>query len=400
MSNRFVAHRRQFLGMTSAGVILSSTGVSRALANGLFGNRRQEDEEKLIVRTSDPLNAEPPLPALVENWITPNDRFFVRSHAPAPELDIKSFKIEVKGMVRNAGAFTVGELSETFDAVEQNATLTCAGNRRSEHSKTRRVSGVSWGAGAIGNAKWGGIRLADVLRKAGVLEGAKHVWFESVDEIAKNGSTFPFGGSIPLEKAMAGSDDNPGAMIAFHMNGEPLPLDHGYPARMVVPGFIGARSVKWLGKIVVSDEPSPNHYIQKAYKVVKEDEADLWKAAEPIYQYVLNSVICTPAPKAELQPGNIQVSGYALPPGTFDARIMKVELSLDEGKTWRETKLDDNSEPFCWRLWQAEVPVTAETEALVVRAIDSLGRTQPIRIPWNAKGYLYNAWHRVPLDIE
>src|SRR5262249_8853891 len=149
-------------------------------------------------------------------------------------------------------------------------TLTCAGNRRSEFQGPK-IAGVPWGPGAIGNAAWSGISLAALLRRAGIREGAKHVWFEGADEIVDKSDTYPFGGSIPLDKALAGDDRAPAALLATKMNDKPLTAEHGFPLRGVVPGFIGARSVKWLKTIVVSDRPSPNHYLAAAYKVIKEE---------------------------------------------------------------------------------------------------------------------------------
>ncbi|MEI8021251.1 MAG: molybdopterin-dependent oxidoreductase, partial [Schlesneria sp.] len=152
----------------------------------------------LIARQTTPFNGEPPLNKLVENWITPVDSFFVRSHGNVPEIARTDLKLTIDGMVEKPLTFTVAELMERFPKAKTTATLTCAGNRRSEFAAIKKVGGIQWEAGAIGNAEWQGIRLADVLKFVGVKAEAKHVWFEGRDEVVEKNVTFSFGGSIPL----------------------------------------------------------------------------------------------------------------------------------------------------------------------------------------------------------
>jgi sulfite oxidase len=179
------------------------------------------------------------------------------------------------------------------------------------------------------------------------------------------------------------------------MNDKPLTAEHGYPLRAVVPGYIGARSVKWLQKIVVSDRPSPNHYLAQAYKVVAEDAPAAYEAAAPLYEYAINSVIAVPSAETAVNPGRLKVRGFALPRGAADRSLKKVELSIDGGQKWIEAKIDAPLKKFCWGLWSAEVDITPDTERLSVRAVDSAGDIQPRETPWNAKGYQFNAWHHV-----
>jgi len=354
----------------------------------------------LLVHTKVPLNAEPPLPLLVKSWITPVERFYVRSHAANPQIDPDRYRLEISGLIDKPLRLSLAQLQQSKHQQTVTATMTCAGNRRNEHSEVKQVSGVPWGAGAIGNATWTGVPLAHLLKQAGVKPGAKHVWFEGLDRIEKGGETIAFGGSIPLAKAMGSEGKLPGALVTTRMNGAPLTADHGYPVRMVVPGFIGARSVKWLGRIVLSDRPSPNHYVSHAYKLVDEDEEKQWNAAEPIYRYPINAVICLPPPRAKIDKDQVRLRGYALPAGRAGAVIRKVELSADGGRTWKPARLIGKTQPFCWQLWEGKLPVTGATEALLVRATDSTGATQPEQVAWNLKGYLMNAWHRVPVQVE
>ena len=372
-----------------------------AVAGGIvLGNRRgwtQAAESPLIVRTETPLNAEPPLERLVQSWLTPTEHFYVRSHAPNPSIDVENFTLSVEGMVERPLKLTLADLQQRFDKKAATVTMTCAGNRREEFNRIKPVGGVQWDAGAIGNATWGGAALADVLAAAGVKEGAAHVWFEGVDEIERPEGVIGFGGSIPIEKALSNEANAP-ALVAYEMNGAPLTPDHGFPMRTVVPGYIGARSVKWLGKIVVSDRPSDNHYIAGAYKVVQQE--DEFASAEPIYEYPINAVICTPAGGATIEAGKVDVRGYALASGDPRALVRGVELSVNGGKTWIRAALEGESQPFCWRLWRAEVEVDESTRAILVRGADTTGRMQPRQAQWNLKGYLYNAWHRAPVVVK
>jgi len=355
--------------------------------------------KRLVVRASQSLNAEPALEDLVADWITPVEGFYVRNHGPTPTVDVESFRLSIEGMVEKPLQLSVAELVERFPAVKASATLTCAGNRRSEFQEPK-IPGVAWGAGAIGNAGWSGTSLAALLRQAGLRDGAKHVWFEGADEIVDKIEKYPFGGSIPLEKALAGDDRMPGALLATKMNDKPLTAEHGFPLRVVVPGYIGARSVKWLKKIVVSDQPSPNHYLAQAYKLIAEDTPAAVAAAAPIYEYVLNSAIAIPAPGSAVSAGRLKVEGFALPHGAPGHTLKTIELSSDGGQSWTGAKIISPVKDFCWVLWSAEISVTPKTERLIVRATDSAGETQPRDMPWNAKGYQYNAWHQVPLTVK
>jgi sulfite oxidase len=387
--------RRHFL-RASAALAFGGAIAPRVRAEGAENPALPQGKE-LLVRSAEPLNAEPALAALVEAEVTPVKHFYIRNHGPTPKLEVRDFKVRVEGLVGKPLELSLGELKERFRQQTAEVTLTCAGNRRKEMNAIKPVGGVQWDAGAIGHARWTGSVLADVLAAAELMEEAKHVWFEGLDPIQeKDGSVAPFGGSIPLDKAL----QREAPVLAAHaMNGEPLTAEHGFPVRTVVPGFIGARSVKWLAKIVVSDRPSPNHYVAAAYKLVQtEDRAEI-VATQPIYAFPINAAICSPAAGARLKPGRIAVVGYALPAGEPGCTIEKVEVTRNGGQAWSAARLLDSSRPFTWRLWTAEIDLPAGKHELAVRATDSRGHTMPQRCDWNLKGYLYNAWHRVAVNV-
>lgn len=348
---------------------------------------------KLKVHTVSPPNAETPIDQLFRNWITPVEEFYVRSHAPTnPEIDLAAYRLVIDGEVERPLSLTLAELTEKFPAAEVTATLCCAGNRREELSKIKPISGVQWGTGAIGNAKWGGIRLAEVLRHAGLKESARHVSFEGQDRHDVQGASTLFGGSIPLERAIV-DDPLSAVLVATSMNGAPLTADHGAPARSLVPGFIGARSVKWLSHIHVSDRPSQNHYVQHAYKVVAEDTPAAWEGAPILYELPLNSVVGTAKMATMKKRQQLEVKGYALPSGHAGRTLRRVEVSADGGQTWTAAALQGKAQPYCWQFWSATVRQRKTPDSVLVRAIDSTWQMQPERGEWNVKGYMHNGWH-------
>jgi sulfite oxidase len=378
-------------------LLQASAALAGAAALGQrIGFSAQLASERLIVRTPDPYNAEPALAELVRSATTPVERFYVRNHGPTPTVEVGALKLRVEGMVEKPGEWSLAALRDRFASASVEATLTCAGNRRQELNAIKTVGGVQWDAGAIGHARWSGVKLADLLAAAGIQGGAKHVWFEGLDPIKeKDGSVAPFGGSIPLEKALA--KDQP-ALLADAMNDQPLTAEHGFPLRTIVPGYIGARSVKWLTKIVVSDRSSPNHYVAEAYKLVQAESKEELAKAEPIYAMPVNAAICTPAAGAKLKSGRVTIAGYALPSGEPGCTVAKVELSRDGGQTWSECKLHGEGRTYAWQLWSTEVDFPAGKHELIVCATDSKGHMTPEKPAWNLKGYLCNAWHRVAVE--
>jgi sulfite oxidase len=257
---------------------------------------------------------------------------------------------------------------------------------------------VGWGDGAIGNARWVGVSLREVLEKAEPEPDARHAAFTGLDEIVKGDRSFGFGGSIPLSKAM-GND----VLLAYEMNGEPLPPVHGFPLRAVVPGYIGARSVKWLSQVTLQIEPSQNYYQAQAYKLFPADvtiETADWTRGLMLGEFHVNSVICEPSAGAKLSSGPVTVRGYSVAGG--NRTVERVDVSPDGGSTWIEAELTGENQPGAWRFWETQLDLNPGDCDIIARAWDSAAHTQPedIRQIWNFKGYFNNAWHRVHVSVR
>src|SRR5579863_841216 len=227
-----------------------------------YGKRRD-----LIVHEEEPYNAETGLAALADGPLTATDAFYVRAHAAVPEIDLAAWRLHVHGAVERELNLSLETLREALPEREVTATLQCAGNRRAGLIAVREIPGEApWGPGATGTATWTGVALADVLALAGPLSEAGHVGFEGADLCREVKPAERFGGSIPLDKAC-----RPEVLLAWAMNGDPLPPVHGAPLRVVVPGYIGARSVKWLERIEVRRRPWQGHFQHVAYRLLPED---------------------------------------------------------------------------------------------------------------------------------
>ena len=396
----FNLNRRHFLSRSASGFagaaaasVLPWSVASRTNAAGWDEAPVDPAKADLIYRTRAPRNGETKLSKLVENWITPTPQFYIRSHGANPSIVADEFKVSIDGMVEKPLVLSIQELVDKFPKSSVTCTVSCAGLRRYEFIKMKEMKGIPWQEGPIGNAVWSGVRLSDVLKAAGVKPEAKHVWFEGADEVVDGKATFPFGGSVPMSKLLEEDEKIPGVLLATHMNGEPLLPDHGAPLRTIVPGYIGARCVKWLRKIVVSDKPSPNHFMADVYKMVYSGAPVEIDETAPIYRYPVNAALCS----AEDKDGKFNLRGYALPTGLKGCSIAKIEISTDNGKSWTQATPGSQVGEFCWQLWSATVTIANSESGLCVRATDSLGNSMPETVPWNPKGYLYNAWHRVPV---
>lgn len=352
----------------------------------------------IIVRSEQPFNAEPPLELLRENECTPISCFFVRNHGPIPHIDPIHYRLAVGGLVHRALSLSLNDLRTHFTSIDLPATLQCAGNRRTEMMAVQPTPGeLPWAEGAISTGVWRGVPLRDVLDFAGIDASASHVALTGSDQVERLGSTFGFGGSIPLDKALSAE-----VMLAYDLNGEPLPPVHGFPLRLVAPGYIGARSVKWLSRITLQPLPSNNYFQAHAYKLfppqVHAGTVD-WTQGIMLDEVGINAVICQPESGSVVAPGRIEVKGYAI--GVAGMPITQVELSSDGGATWMQAELVGSSQRWTWRFWQAEIELAAGRHQLVVRAADEAGTRQPedITTIWNFKGYMNNAWYRIEVEV-
>jgi sulfite oxidase len=347
------------------------------------------------IRQERPLNAGPCLARLTETFVTPVEHFFVRNHGDVPQLDQERHRLRVSGHVSRPLELSLGEL-ERFPRREIAATLQCAGNRREEMMALRPIPNeLDWGSEAIGNAEWSGVALADVLAAAVPTEPAAHVELVGMDETERHGTRFAFGGSIPLAKALAGE-----VLLAFAMNRRPLEPVHGAPLRAVVPGYIGARSVKWLSEILVRQTPSENYFQARAYRLFAPDvraENVVWEEGIMLGEVPVGSIITAPSSGAELAAGRVRIEGLAFVGG--GRRIERVDVSADGGAAWLSARLDATVGQWTWRLWSCERDLAPGTHEIVARAWDSAAQTQPEHVAqvWNFKGYMNTAWPRVTL---
>ena len=351
----------------------------------------------LVVQSTEPFNAEPAPGDLIACYVTPTRSFYIRSHGPVPELPA-DHAVEVGGLVAEAGAWTRKALAARFPVHSVLCVLQCAGNRRADLQQVRATSGDPWGVGAIGNAEWTGIRLADLLEASGLdRRRARHVRFLGADEVTAEGGTDRYGVSIPIAKAL-----HPDTLVAWAMNGEDLAPEHGFPLRLVVPGYAGVRSPKWLTHIEVSERPAVQSIQARDYKLfpatVTREQAD-WDAGPVINTMPINAAICEPADGAVLDAGPVTLRGYAV---ASDRAIARVDVSVNGGRDWDQAVLEQRADaPWSWTRWSWRGTLGEGEYELVVRAIDEAGQGQPSRPDdsWNFAGYLATHWHRMHVRV-
>lgn len=355
-------------------------------------------KQPLIKRTFRPPNYETPLADLRVPY-TRNDTFFVRYHlANIPEIDARTWRLRIDGAsVERPGEYSLAELERGFERVTVTAVNQCSGNRRSLAEP--RVPGVQWGYGAMGNARWTGVRLRDILRKAGVRAGALEVSFDGADSALLPG-TPDFAKSLPIDHAL---DEN--VLIAFGMNGEPLPHWHGAPARLVVPGWTATYWVKHLTSVHVEPVPFDGFWMRSAYHV----PAGLFPAAPfpgqtsrdtvPITQIVINSLVMSHSSGEQLVRGRpAELRGWSWDGGSG---IAQADFSLDSGRTWRAAGLGDDLGRFSWREFRVPLDTSrAGTVQIAVRARARDGAVQPERPTANPAGYHHNAIQTVALEVR
>ncbi|MBS1800692.1 MAG: sulfite oxidase [Acidobacteria bacterium] len=349
-------------------------------------------KDGMIVRSFRFLDLEMPVEFMTE-WITPVSHFYVRNHMFAPaNVDAAAWKLTISGEVEKPLTLTLADLAKIPVHSITNA-MECAGNGRSLQSP--KVPGIQWGKGAVGNARFSGPSLKSLLDKAVLKDTAKHVQFRGVDLVP--GKVPPFIRSIPIEKAMDGD-----TLVATHMNGEPLPAHHGFPARAMTPGWVGAASCKWLTEITVLDKPAEGNFMSPGYRFPntpgKPGEPVKPEDTHALTALTVKSVIAAPSDGAKLKPGAQTIQGVAW---AGEADITKVEISTDGGSSWSTAQLGKDQAKYAWRLWSyLWKPAKSGDYVILLRATDSQGRTQPEAAVWNPSGYLYNAYDQVKVYVQ
>jgi len=351
----------------------------------------------LIKRSYRPPNFETPIDYFKEP-ITRNDAFFVRYHlAGIPQaIDAKSWRLKVGGdAARQSAEYTFEQLRHDFDPVELVAVCQCSGNRRGMFQP--HVQGVEWGVGAMGNARWKGVRLKDILDKAGLSDKAVEVAFDGADGPAM-ASTPDFVKSIPVDRAMA-----EGTIVAYEMNGKPLPHFNGFPARLIVAGWTGTYWMKHLTSIEARTTPQGGFWMNPAYRIpantfhVDPFPTQATAANQPITDIVVNSLVTSIRDGQRVKRGDmVDIAGVAWDGGRG---IRDVEVSMDDGQSWVLALLGKDLGPYSFRTFSHRFRVGDAAPVVRVRAYNNRGDTQVEKLIFNPAGYHHNVVQRIRLEV-
>ena len=346
----------------------------------------------MILHNDRPEDLETPV-RYFNSWITPVDAFFVRQHIPRPaKIDPAAYRLTVNGMVSKPLQLTLADLrglpQHTLPAV-----IECTGNGRGFY--TPKVPGIQWGRGAIGQAQWTGVRVSDVLKLAGAAESAAFLETDGADTGVA--STPDFVRSLPMKKAM-----HPATLLALQMNGQDLPDIHGAPVRLIVPGWDGTSSVKWVIRISAAAAANQGFFMNPGYRYPKYALTPGTPARpaelEVIEGMPVKSSITAPEDQSKLPLGPVTVRGFAW---AGEEAIERVDVSTDGGSRWQAATLSKEKLPFAWRLFEfAWRPADPGYYTILSRATDTAGRVQPVVAEWNPSGYLWNAIDRVGVTLE
>lgn len=360
--------------------------AAAALAPRLIGEDRA-DRSRMIVRSPNPEDLEMPLDGF-KDAITPIDRFFVRCHTYIPTVNLSEWRLKVEGLVNQPLTLTLDDLKK-LPRVELTGVLECAGNGRSFYEP--RMAGTQWAFGSVGNARWAGVRMRDVLKKAGVQDAGKQVLLDGAD--VPIGKMQDFQRTVTIEKAMDAD-----TILAFEMNGQPLPVEHGFPLRVIASGWAGDSWVKWLQKIDVLDHEFEGFWMKTAYRHPNRPIAPgatvEAKDLIPVTDINVKSIIASPERWAK--PGLVNIAGVAYSNG---AAIERVDVSTDGGGTWKAAKLGKEQGRYSWRQWQYDWKAADGKYTLIARATDASGRAQPLTEDWNPSGYLWNVAQKIEIEV-
>lgn len=366
--------------------LLASAAIARADEPVIIPGKRP-----MLLHNDRPEDLETPA-QYFDTWITPNDVFFVRQHIPRPSVQAEGFRVTLSGRVEKPLPVSLADI-EKLQQHTVAATLECTGDGRGFFRP--RVPGIQWMRGAIGNAEWTGPRLSDVLKLASADLNAAYVTANGADTgVAR---TPDFIRSLPMKKAL-----HPATILAVKMNGRPLPDLHGFPLRLIVPGWDGTSWVKWVTSLSVDAEPNNGFFMNPAYRFPKYPAAPGAPVnpseLEVIEGMPVKSYITSPADADHIPLRGAVLRGIAW---AGEERVTRVDVSTDAGRTWTSASLSKEDLPFAWRLWRLNwTPPHPGYFTIMSRATDSSERTQPIVATWNPSGYLYNAMDRVGITVE
>ncbi len=342
----------------------------------------------LVVHRAHPLNGETSIPALIGSVVMPNAQFYVRNHFHTPALAPADWRLQVDGLVDQPLRLSLTDL-RAMRSQTLVATLECAGNGRALFQPP--IDGEPWDLGAVSTAEWTGVPLMEVLDRARPRASAQTVLFRGADRGTVDGATRPiaFERSLSLDEARES-----GALLAYAMNGEPLPVQHGFPLRVVVPSWYAVASVKWLAEIELLGEPFAGHFQTEKYVIERDVDGQIVR--DPVTLQRVRALITTPQPEERVTAGLLTVRGVAW---SGAAPIGRVELQVGDG-AWQEAQLVGERRRHCWQWWELRTRVEARGRiTLRARATDLAGRTQPERAEWNRLGYGNNQVHTVSVDV-
>ena len=349
---------------------------------------QQAIDADMVVHRAHPLNCETSISALVGSVVMPNTRFYMRNNFRIPDLDAETFRLAIGGLVERPQSFAIRDL-QNMRSKTQVVTLECAGNGRALFD--RPTEGEKWGWGAVSTAEWTGVPLVEILDRAGVRPGAKDVLFRGADGGTVDGRP----GAIHFERSL-GIDDGRDSdlLLAYAMNGEPLPVEHGYPLRLIVPRWYAVASVKWLTEIELIDRTFTGHYQGDKYRY--EWERDGRIVSEPVTLQRVRALITEPSPQTDVRPGELAIRGVGW---SGAAPIARVEVSVNGGD-WQEARLVSERNRYSWQWWELITRIEKAGDLILrARATDLAGRTQPERAEWNRLGYGNNAIQEVPIRV-
>ena len=358
-------------------------------------------DSDLIFHSIAPCNAELPLEYITDSWITPNNLWYIRNHNPVPIVDANKYELSIIDLKNDSFKLNLNKI-KSFPAKKITTTIQCGGNRRNQLNSIKKTMGTPWKFGAISTAEWTGVELRQLLINNTNIKNdkIKHVHFEGLDGVKA---------SIPIEKVMNPYGD---VILAYKMNGEELPRDHGFPLRVIVPGYVGIRNIKWLKSITLSENEASGTWQQGiSYKgfphyIEKVDEELINKIA-PIQEMPVQS--CITDVIRDKEKNTLNINGFAWSGG--GRGIIRVDISIDDGETWQMATLKEGSNQtrgmaWAWTFWNLVIDIPSNLKntsiKIICKATDESYNVQPreLELVWNIRGLINNSWDCAEYSIK